>query len=233
MKRLSEIRRDARAALHGHWGIAVLTFLVYFLIILLLTAPGTMSSLSETLPLMGVYNFITDTDWPWFLGLSSLPVSIFVFLPLGFGLLVCMLELVRGHQDDTLRNMFHYGFGWKYWRSLGCMLLVTIYTVLWTLLLVIPGIIKAYAYSMSCYIARDCPEMKVDDCIYMSRKMMNGFKFKLFLLDLSFIGWGILCILSLGIGFLWLIPYMYSSRACFYEERKAALKDDPRFAALN
>lgn len=232
MIRLSDIRRNARAALRGHWGIAVLTFLIFFLIEIALTAPGTFSSLSETLPLLGVYNFITDTDWPWFLGLTSLPVSIFVFMPLGFGLIVTMLELVRGHQDDTLRNLFHYGFGWKYGRSLGCMLLTSIYTILWTLLLFIPGIIKAYAYSMSYYIVRDCPNLKVDDCIYMSRQMMKGYKFRLFLLDLSFIGWGLLCVLTAGIGFFWLIPYIYSSRACFYEERKAELKDDPRFAAL-
>ena len=232
MKRLSEIRRDARTALRGHWGIAVVTVLVFFLIELALTAPGTLGSLSEALPLMGVYNFITDTDWPWFLGLTSLPISVFVFMPLGFGLLVTMLELVRGHQNDTLRNLFHYGFGWKYWRSLGCVLLVTIYSVLWTLLLIIPGIIKVYAYSMSYYIVRDCPNLKVDDCIYLSRKMMKGYKFKLFLLDLSFIGWGLLCILTAGIGFFWLLPYFYASRACFYEERKSELQADPRFAAL-
>ncbi len=85
---------------------------------------------------------------------------------------------------------------------------------------------------MACFISRDCPDIPVDDCIYLSRKMMNGHKFRLFLLDLSFIGWVILCILTLGIGFFWLQPYIQCSHAHFYEEVKAELYGDDPIAVV-
>ena len=93
---------------------------------------------------------------------------------------------------------------------------------LWTLLLIIPGIIKTISYSQAYFIYKDHKTLtengKVSslDCITESRKMMDGHKWEYFVLQLSFIGWGILSILSLGIGFLWLKPYVYCIYAAFY-----------------
>ena len=103
------------------------------------------------------------------------------------------------------------------------MILVVIYEFLWTLLLIIPGIIKYYSYAMTKFILLDEPELKYDAAIEKSMEMMKGKKFKLFLLDLSFIGWALLCILTLGIGLVLLVPYMYTARAAFYEDLKAEL----------
>lgn len=221
MKRLSEIRHDARLALCGRWGSAVLATLVYNLIAAALSTASTLKSLAEILLLKGSYNVLTDMDWSWYKDIYDLPITIFVILPLGLGYTLSMLFLTRGQKEDAMENIFRQGFGWNYWRGLGTVLLVAIYTFLWALLLVIPGIIKSYSYRMSYYIARDCEDLPIDDCIYLSSKMMKGYKFKLFLLDLSFIGWAFLCILSFGIGFLWLQPYKSCSMARFYEERKA------------
>ena len=74
---------------------------------------------------------------------------------------------------------------------------------------------------MTPYIAYDRPDLDADDCIHESRMMMKGYKWKLFCMDLSFIGWAILCLFTLGIGFLWLQPYIEASHAKFYEELKA------------
>ena len=93
-------------------------------------------------------------------------------------------------------------------------------SVSWFLLFIIPGIIKAYAYAMTYYISYDNPELSAEECINRSMKMMYGHKLDLFLLDLSFIGWILLSILTLGVGMLWVTPYMYTSRAKFYEELK-------------
>ena len=98
--------------------------------------------------------------------------------------------------------------------------LVGIYTVLWTLLLIIPGIIKAYSYAMAPYVFKDNPEISCDDAIKESMRLMDGHKLQLFLLDLSFIGWVILASLTLGIGFLWLVPYWQTTRVHFYEDLK-------------
>jgi uncharacterized membrane protein len=96
-------------------------------------------------------------------------------------------------------------------------LLKGIFTALWTLLFIIPGIVKSLSYSMSFFILRDNPKLSATEAITSSRKMMKGYKWKLFCLYFSFIGWGILCILSFGIGFLWLIPYVSLTLANFYE----------------
>lgn len=102
------------------------------------------------------------------------------------------------------------------------MLLIGIFIFLWSLLLIIPGIIAAYRYSMAFYILNDNPKMGAMDALRESKKMMVGYKGKLFFLSLSFIGWTILSVLTLGIGFLWLIPYMNTTTANFYQNLKDA-----------
>lgn len=100
------------------------------------------------------------------------------------------------------------------------VLLRSLFTFLWTLLLVVPGIIKAISYSQTLFIAIDNPEISANDAIDKSKEMMNGYKWKYFLLALSFIGWIILGIFTLGIGFLWIIPYISIANAKFYEDLK-------------
>ncbi|MDR2313872.1 MAG: DUF975 family protein [Spirochaetaceae bacterium] len=96
--------------------------------------------------------------------------------------------------------------------------LMSFFLVLWTCLLIIPGIVKSLSYSMAYYILLDNPRMSALDAITASRRMMEGYKGKLLCLYLSFTGWALLCILSLGIGFFWLIPYAQLTMANFYED---------------
>ena len=116
--------------------------------------------------------------------------------------------LLDGFKNDLVNNII-----------LGILQIVFIF--LWSLLFVIPGIVKSYSYAMANYIKSENPSMTGNDAITESRKMMNGHKLDLFLLDLSFIGWILLSILTLGIGILWVNPYMQASHAHFYEELKA------------
>ena len=109
----------------------------------------------------------------------------------------------------------------EYSRILTTKLLQAVYTFLWSLLLLIPGIIKHYSYAMTDYILKDEPELCNNAAIERSMAMMEGNKMKLFLLDLSFIGWAILCLFTFGIGFFVLQPYMQVSHAAFYEDLKA------------
>jgi uncharacterized membrane protein len=137
--------------------------------------------------------------------------------PLMFGFLGYFIRKARGERTE-FENLFE---GFKtFGPSLILYLLQIIFILLWSLLLIIPGIIKALSYSMSFFILRDNPGMSATDAINASKKMMKGCKGKLFFLGLSFIGWGILCCLTCGIGFLWLAPYMYLSFANFYENLK-------------
>ena len=101
------------------------------------------------------------------------------------------------------------------------MLLMGVYVFLWTLLLIVPGVVKALSYAMTPFILNDKPELSANETIELSMEMMEGRKMDLFLLYLGFLGWALLCILTLCIGFLWLEPYVYAATAAFYEDVKA------------
>ena len=156
-------------------------------------------------------------------GLSSIPFigwigSLLVGLP-AYGFAILMLAVFRGAEEVDLGVLFA-GFQ-EYSRILTTKLLQAVYTFLWSLLLLIPGIIKHYSYAMTDYILKDEPELCNNAAIERSMAMMEGNKMKLFLLDLSFIGWAILCLFTFGIGFFVLQPYVQVSHAAFYEDLKA------------
>jgi len=104
----------------------------------------------------------------------------------------------------------------------------SLFIVLWTLLLIIPGIIKSYAYSMAMYIQQDQDNKDWNFCLKKSMEMMKGHKWDLFVLDLSFIGWYIVGLLCLGIGVLWVTPYHELARANFYVELLRAQGEEPK-----
>ena len=112
------------------------------------------------------------------------------------------------------------GFKVQYGRNIVTLLLVGIKTVLWTLLFIIPGIIKSYEYAIIPYILADDPEISSKDAFKKAKQMMNGNKWRLFKLEFSFIGWTLLCVLTLGIGTFFLIPYVNAATAEFYVELK-------------
>jgi uncharacterized membrane protein len=125
------------------------------------------------------------------------------------------LALSRG-QEARLPQIFE-GFQ-KFGVALGAYLLMMLFVFLWALLLIIPGIIAAYAYSQTFYIIAEEPGIGPLQAIRKSKEMMRGNKGKLFCLNLRFIGWALLCLLTLGIGFLLLAPYMMISFAKFYDD---------------
>ena len=103
---------------------------------------------------------------------------------------------------------FGTGFAQKFLR--------TLYTCLWALLLVIPGIVKGLSHAMTPFILEEHPEMTASEAIKASMKLMDGHKMDLFILGLSFIGWSLLACLTMGIGFLFLNPYINAAYAAFY-----------------
>jgi uncharacterized membrane protein len=156
--------------------------------------------------------------------LSAIPYlgAIIVFIitgPLTLGLYSCLVKLVR-HEAFNIENLFD-GFK-NFSTSFVLMIVSQLFVFLWSLLLIIPGIIAYYRYAMAFFILNDNPELSAMDALKASKEMMVGYKWKLFCLQFSFIGWAILCIFTLGIGYLWLIPYMYTSTANFYENLKTS-----------
>jgi len=143
--------------------------------------------------------------------------SLIVGGPFAVGLAIFSLSISR-NQDTKLEQIFQ-GFN-NFGTALGAYLLMVLFILLWMLLLIIPGIIAAISYSMTFYILADDNSIGAMDAIDKSKKMMDGYKWKYFCLGLRFLGWALLCILTLGIGFLWLMPYMQVSMAKFYDDVK-------------
>ena len=152
-----------------------------------------------------------------FKGVGSL-ISLLVSGPFAMGISLFSLSISR-HLDARLEQVFE-GFK-KFGKALSAYLLVVLFTLLWALLLIIPGIIAAISYSQVFYILNDDGIISAGDSIKKSKKMMYGYKWKYFCLGFRFIGWALLSILTLGIGFLWLFPYIQVTMAKFYDDVKS------------
>ena len=223
MKSNSHIRREARKNLSGFtydgrpisgsypeskWGTFVIMTFLYMLISSVAQTPesiGEMLMKSENFSFLGIPLTIIGI------------ILILLCLPMSWGYSVSFLEHHREQQVDIDRLFVGYR---QFGRIFVAYLLNCVYTLLWTLLLIIPGIVKSYSYALMPYILADNPKMSGEQAICRSMAMMQGNKLRLFLLHLSFIGWVLLAILTCGIGFLWLYPYIYASIAAFYEDVK-------------
>ena len=150
--------------------------------------------------------------------------AVIVTGPLSFGLNYLFLKQARDNQPMELGDLFK-GFSEDFSQNLLIGLMTAIFTALWSLLLIVPGIVKAYSYAMVYYIKADHPEYNWRQCIAESQAMMNGHKMDLFILDLSFIGWMIVGSLCLGVGTLWVSAYMEAARAHFYESIQSYVID--------
>ena len=211
----SELRAIARRNLEGTWGISVGVALVAAILGGLIV--GTGSNIN--------FNFNEDTVrnlppifWTVLLPLVSVAglLGIVSFILGGTVELGYAKFLLKQYDRKQLQfsdlfsqfERFGTGFAQKFLR--------TLFTVLWSLLFIIPGIVKGLSYAMTPFILEEHPEMTASEAIKASMRLMDGHKMDLFILGLTFIGWQILACLTMGIGFLFLNPYMNAAYAAFY-----------------
>lgn len=209
MKSNSSLRAEALRHLDGKWGTFVLITFLYTFIAFVCGLPSQVSSTLQQAQIESSANPALTTIG-FLLTLALIPMS------WSFSVM-----FLKNHRDERcdIPDLFA---GYKqFGRVFGTVVLAGIYTLLWSLLFIIPGIIKSFSYALTNFILKDKPELSFNSAIELSMKMMEGNKMRLFLLYLSFIGWSILALLTCGIGFLWLIPYMNASMAAFYEDVRA------------
>lgn len=207
MKSNQYYKNEALSALRGNWANALVATIIFVALALFFSSNDAINS---------YYQRIVINP---FIGYSLSFVSLFVLLPLAAGYSNSMRVLLETGDNRLANNSFSLGFG-NWLHVVWGMILSTIYIFLWTLLLIIPGLIKSYSYALTPYILVEHPEMSANEAIEESMRLMDGHKFDLFYLQLSFIGWAILSILSLGLGFFWLIPYQMTAQAAFYRDIK-------------
>ena len=235
MKLAADFRREAREALRSKWPMAILTGLVAAL----LGSAGSggpefdlnydASGISATFSYAGQTIYSTSQGFgPQWSGLLIggaiyltvialvLAVSYFVLGSIvGAGYAKYNLDLVD-RAEPGFEVLFAYLPKWKttaltrLWKSM--------YILVGTLLLVVPGIIMGYTYGMTDYILAEYPEMEPGEVLRTSKAMMTGNRWRLFCLQFSFIGWSLLCSLTFGLGNLALRPYREAAYAAFYRE---------------
>ena len=201
----AELKAKAKESLSGKWGDAIVTNVVFLIISLAISVsclklfPGENSDIYMNTNLIGSLVELVLT------GLFA------------FGYMSYFLKLSR-NEDVEVNEL------WSKTGMIGTFIvaaiLISLFTTLWSLLFIIPGIIATYSYSMTLYILLDNPDMKVMDAIKESKEMMKGHKMDLFILQLSFIGWMLLGALLIFIPYLWLIPYMNITMCNFYNNLK-------------
>lgn len=202
MKTNKEYKEIALSKLRGNWKPGVIASAVMLVLTLIFSGLNSLTGGSFILTLLLVV------------------IQFVVVVPFSVGFMNAFRLMLSNDDYNILNNSIDLAkANWKRY-ALG-QLIMSLKTMLWTLLLIIPGLIKGYAYMLTPYILKDNPEVSAKDASSLSDEMMKGHKFDLFYLHLSFIGWAILSILTCGIGALWLYPYMYSAQAAFYEDVKA------------
>ena len=201
------LKQNAKKSLQGKYGDAIallgIMFAISFALGLVIGFLGLEENLASTLA-----------------DLCYLLIS----CALGFGMTSYFLKISR-NEPVTYNELFSKTNMFVSYLSIS--LLVGLFTFLWTLAFIIPGIIAALSYSMVFFVKLDNPDMGAMDVLKKSKQIMSGHKMDLFVLGLSFLGWTILGVFTLGILYLWLIPYMQVTYANFYnsikDENKAAL----------
>lgn len=185
-----ELKNMAKQQIKGNIG-------VLFLMMLVIVAVSTLANL---IPVVGTL------------------ATVFVIAPaFSLAIVIVYLKLTQGINPEVKELFAHFD---KFWSAFKVTFLVGLFAGLWALLFVIPGIVKAFSYSMAMYILAENPEIGALEAINRSKAMMNGHKMELFVLSLSFIGWYLLCAVTFGIAGVWVIPYMSATVANFYNKIK-------------
>lgn len=209
-----ELKNNAKLALRGNWGWAVLMCLINMIIVAILSGSG--HRVDQIYMDYEGTNFYMQLLSP--LGTILAWVGDFIALSL-------VISFLKLRDNDKLEKPYVSAFSVFTENRFGpeCInfVMTSIFTFLWTLLLIIPGIIKSYSYAMTPYIVKDMvasgKQVGATDGINASRELMNGHKMDLFVFDLSFIGWFLLGGISV-IGMLWVVPYYQTAKANFYRE---------------
>ena len=136
-----------------------------------------------------------------------------------FEISLCMIYLkLTINEEISIGDIFN-GFNIT-GKAVWLYIITNVFTFLWSLLLIIPGIIKIFSYSMAPYILADNPELTANEALTKSKEIMYGHKFDLFVLQLSFFGWYLLGAITLGIAYIYIIPYVNATTANFYNSIK-------------
>lgn len=210
---------EAKKRLQGNWDRPVAAVAIFFGIMIFVGSIEQIITVSVgefsafTGPMPGLFWWVTPMLTSSTL-LWLVRTAVQGALSLGLALFFLRFTRNEGAEIDDLFHPFRNMNSFLY--SAGTQLLIALLVFLWSLLFIIPGIVAALSYSMALYILADEPNLTPPEVLRKSRTMMKGYRLEYFWLGCRFIGWGILAMFSMGIGFLWLLPYFNVASALFY-----------------
>ncbi|MFD1471744.1 DUF975 family protein [Companilactobacillus mishanensis] len=207
-----QLKKEVKSLLAGRWGDGILLFILPYLFIFILSSGNVWVTVNGP-----TYHSTT--------GVGTFLISMFVML-LAAGAMFRGIDWVRNPelQFQALESNFSLFRNPDWWKVILISLLTYVFTFLWSLLLIIPGIIKGIAYSQAFYIYKDLRDKgqaggyQISDYITKSRQLMDGHKADYFVLQLSFLGWVLLGIVTFGIALIWIVPYYNLTMANFYRD---------------
>lgn len=216
----SLIRARARENLRDNWGLSIAVSLIALLVGALHTS--VRANLNINLPYHDLHPLLVS----FFAAIGSIAgmLSFAQFILGGTIQLGYSRYLLDQHDKRELRFETLFSQFDRFSQGFLQMFLRTLFILLWSLLLVIPGMVKSLSYAMTPFLMADHPDMKARDAIKASMELMDGHKFDLFVLNLTFLGWALANIFTLGIGSLWLNPYINAAHAAFYRQIQAEAK---------
>ena len=209
-----ELMAEARMSLSGNWGMAILGYVLYTVLIWSFSL-FVFTSLAFVGIVAGFNGGNVDTSSSAINGVSQL-VQLLISGALTVGFCSFFLGIT---QEGTAKLEFLFTGFRRFWTSFGAYFFYCLFIILWTLLLIIPGIIATFRYAMVFFIIADDSDCGALEAISRSKEMMVGNKWKYFCLNWRFFWWGLLCAIC-PLGILWLVPYMQTSFAKFYEDVK-------------
>lgn len=230
-----QLKERAKADVsRSYWGLVLMG-----LIVSIIDGVGNGYNSGSSSSTDNMRNLTTNNvDWDLFFGLlfivlvfaligilAGLALKAFLLNPLRLGATKYFIEAARGEQKAGDIGLIGYAFGGgRYKNIVKTLFLRDLYVFLWSLLFLIPGIIKSYEYAMIPYILAERPDLETEEVFELSRRMMSGEKFDAFILELSFIGWMFIALLSFGLAAVFYVnPYIYMTDAELYEVLKTKI----------
>jgi len=211
-----QYKAKANEKMVGKYGVVIPIMLIFWVI------QGAISSITVSFQAKYEFNWETMTRTLVQEGNPALN-SIFSIISFIVGAIVLyattrMFIQVSDDEKPVIEEIIIVGVKENPFRSIALQFLVSLFTFLWALLFIIPGIVKSYAYSMSFYLIQRKPELNASEAIEMSKTITNGHKGSLFGLDLSYLGWYFLGLFTFGILWLWIVPKHTTARTLYFNE---------------
>lgn len=221
----AELKYEVKNLLRGNWKKAILLYLIPLITFILTTGYNNGNSRSTLKYTASSFDVWTFTKVLSSFGIVSFLLSL-IFLLINLSANFRAFDWLDDPKLDfePIKSNFTYFRSPDWWQLIFIYVIINIFTFLWTLLLVIPGIVKGIGYSQTYLVYKDLNDRGLTDgyslttYITKSQQLMMGNKWRYFVLQLSFLGWWILGFITLGIGFIWIFPYYKLTMVNFYRD---------------